>query len=161
MPSLKDWFSSHHATIKQRGDKQKGKTATVAAGFKTISANFRAAKKMSKATTEEEKDAVQAELEEQNQSNLLGLLWTSTSIDITNTLNVATQMVLFDQSVNVETRKKRGFALRALGEIFEAAPTPEDGKTAQAAYEEAAQAAMVETLKRKDEVEKAATVETM
>jgi len=64
-------------------------------------------------------------------------------------------MVFFDQSVDKDIRKRRAHAVKNLGEIFQATPEPpaDSGtrKSARAMFEEAALAATVETMKRKDE----------
>lgn len=65
------------------------------------------------------------------------------------------QMIFFDQSVDKETRKRRAYGVKHLGEVFLATPAPavtdETKKTARAMFEEAALAATIETMKRKDE----------
>lgn len=67
------------------------------------------------------------------------------------------QMIFFDQSVDKDIRKRRAHGVKKLGEIFQAMPEPpvattEGGKkTARAMFEEAALAATIETIKRKDE----------
>lgn len=71
-----------------------------------------------------------------------------------STVHEVCQMVFFDQSVDKEIRKRRAHAVKALGEIFQATPEPpasEGKKSARAIFEEAALAATVETIKRKDE----------
>ena len=63
-------------------------------------------------------------------------------------------MVFFDQSVDKETRKRRAHGVKNLGQIFQATPEPpasEGKKSARAMFEEAALAATIETMKRKDE----------
>ena len=63
-------------------------------------------------------------------------------------------MIFFDQSVDKETRERRAHGVKALGEIFQATPESEATKTdkdARAMFEEAALAATLETIKRKDE----------
>ena len=81
--------------------------------------------------------------------------------DITATVHETCQMVFFDQSVDKDTRKRRAHGVKNLGEIFQAVPEPAVGdegkKTARAMFEEAALAAMVETVKRKDEAAHKAT----
>lgn len=63
-------------------------------------------------------------------------------------------MVFFDQSVDKDTRKRRAHGVKALGEIFQATPEPPttaSTKDIRALFEEAALAATLETIKRKDE----------
>jgi X-domain of DnaJ-containing len=69
-------------------------------------------------------------------------------------------MIFFDQSVDKDTRKRRADAVKNLGEIFQATqepPATEGKKTARAMFEEAALAATIETMKRKDEAAHKAT----
>lgn len=69
-------------------------------------------------------------------------------------------MIFFDQSVDKDTRKRRAVAVKNLGEIFQAThepPATEGKKTARAMFEEAALAATIETMKRKDEATHKAT----
>jgi hypothetical protein len=65
-------------------------------------------------------------------------------------------MTFYDQAVDVETRKLRARGVRELGQIFADCPASsqdEAGKKmdAKTIYEEAAFAAMLETMKHKDE----------
>merc|ERR1712174_109522 len=85
--------------------------------------------------------------------SFLNILWTTTVIDITSTIHETCQMVLFDTSVETHVRKERGEALRVLGDSFSnvAESHHEAEKDVQQLYEEAAFAAMLETIKRKDE----------
>jgi hypothetical protein len=74
--------------------------------------------------------------------------------DITATVHELCQMVFFDQSVDKDIRKRRAHGVKHLGEIFQAMPEPpatEGKKSARAMFEEAALAATIETIKRKDE----------
>lgn len=70
-------------------------------------------------------------------------------------------MILFDQSVDKDVRKRRAYGLKNLGDVFMACPAPPDvGATdAKQMYEEAAFAAMLETVKRKEEEAQSAPVE--
>jgi hypothetical protein len=67
-------------------------------------------------------------------------------------------MIFFDQSVDKAIRKQRALGLQKLGQVFQACPPPEgqEDKDAKTLYEEAAFAAMLETIKRKDEAAHAA-----
>ena len=74
--------------------------------------------------------------------------------DITSTVHETCQMVFFDQSVDKETRERRAYGVKNLGEIFLATPEPpvSDGKkNSREMFEEAALMATIETMKRKDE----------
>ena len=110
--------------------------------------------KMAQATTDEEKQAIAKEMEENVQGILLRVMWTTTVVDITSALHEATKMLFFDQSVDKDTLKLRASAVKALGQIWMDCPAPEtDEKAPAKLYEEAAFAAMVETMKRRDEAQ--------
>ena len=120
----------------------------------TVQAQFE--QRLKEAKTDEERAAIQADMEKAASETLLKVMWTTTVVDITSTLHEVAQMVFFDQAVDVETRKLRAKGLKELGQIFAECPASakdEDGKKmdAQTMYEEAAFAAMLETMKRKDE----------
>ena len=87
---------------------------------------------------------------------MLRILWTTTVVDITATLHETCKMVFFDQSVDSDTRKQRAAAVKQLGQVWMSIPEPEDQqkKDATKLYEEAAFAAMLETMSRKDEANK-------
>ena len=115
--------------------------------------------KLQKAATDEEKTKIQQEMARATQDTMLKIIWTTTVVDITSTIHEACQMVFFDQSVDKEIRKKRAYAVKNLGEIFQDCPKPEglEEKDVQTLFEEASMAAMLETMKRKDEAAHAAT----
>jgi hypothetical protein len=74
-------------------------------------------------------------------------------VDITSTIHETCRRFFFDQSVDKEIRKARADGVKNLGIIFQECPEP-DGrppKDAGSMFEEAALAAMLETMKRKDE----------
>jgi hypothetical protein len=104
--------------------------------------------------SQEEQARLQKELNEQLRGSLLKSMWTTTVLDITNTLHEAIQMVLFDLSVDPEIRRKRAEGLKLLGDIFSSQPRPEGANFAmdgQLSYEEVAFAAMLETCVRKEQ----------
>ena len=108
-------------------------------------------KKLKEAKTEEERAAIYRQYEEDNLAMILQIMWTITTVDITSTLHETCQMVFFDKSVDKKDRKKRGEGVLKLGEIFMSCPTVEgDNKGAKNLYEEAAFAAMLDTIKRKE-----------
>lgn len=131
------------------------------AGMQMVTAQQKLAQEMADAKTEEEKKEKQAAMEELQVKGMLSVMWTTTVIDITTTLHGVTQMVLHDQSVDKDTRKRRAHGLKHLGEIFMACPAPAESgqpEDAKNLYEEAAFAAMLETIKRKEEASQAASV---
>jgi hypothetical protein len=155
LPSVSKWASAQRAAMKESTDASKNKMDTIKAGMEMMSVQQKFAKEMEAAKTEEEKKAVQAKMEEASGDTLLKILWTTTVVDITAAIHEAAQMLLFDKSVDTETRLKRAHGLKALGQVFMDCPAPEkssdEEKSAAKQYEEAAFAAMVETIKRKEE----------
>ena len=93
----------------------------------------------------------------QLQANALQWLWTQTTVDVTNTVHEAARMVLHDRNVTDEVRKKRGEALLALGELFQAAERPSNGEkiAEQEGYEEVAFHAMLDTIWRQEKASRA------
>ncbi len=120
----------------------------------------KAAQDIAAAKTDEDRKAAKKALEEEMTKAMLYMMWITTVVDITTTLHETAQMVLHDQSVDKDVRKRRAYGLNHLGEIFMACPAPlEPGSgDAKAMYEEAAFAAMLETIKRKEEAAQAAPV---
>ena len=121
----------------------------------------KAAQNMAEAQTDEEKKAAEQALEDEMAKGMVNMMWTTTVVDITATLHETIQMILFDQSVDKDARKRRAYGLKNLGDVFMACPAPPDvGATdAKQMYEEAAFAAMLETVKRKEEEAQSAPVE--
>lgn len=142
-------------------DKNRSKMDMLRSGMTMMSVQAKYQQKMAECTTEEEKQAVAEEMESALSTILLKILWTTTTVDITNTLYEVIQMVLFDQSVDKATRERRAHGIKALGQIFMDCPEPEgsvneEEKDAKKLYEEAAFAAMLETIKKKEEAQQKA-----
>eukprot|EP00970_Alexandrium_tamarense_P013929 scaffold3777_cov214-Alexandrium_tamarense.AAC.5 len=159
LPSIAKWAKGQYSKMEESSDKSKAKRDGLMAGVKMMTLQQKLAQEMSEAKTDEERKAKQEELEEEMAKGMLNVMWTTTVVDITTTLHEVIQMVLFDQSVDKDTRKRRGYGLKHLGEIFMACPSPlESGQPedAKKLYEEAAFAAMLETVKRKEEEAQAA-----
>ena len=115
-----------------------------------------AQQKMKQADTDEERQQIQQDLQKRSVDVLLRVMWTTTTVDITATLFETAQMVFFDRSVSAKVRQQRAAAVLQLGAIWMDTPVPETSgdasvKDGQTLYEEAAFAAMLETIKRKDE----------
>lgn len=101
--------------------------------------------------------------QEENKNNdndtqdvLLRLLWTTTVIDITNTLSETCQMVFFDNSVAPSIRKQRAIVIQELGTIFIKAAKEHEQQSKKPAHhllEEASMAAMMETIRRNEAAE--------
>lgn len=156
MVSLSKWAKSRHAKLKRGHAANTNKIDTLKAGMEAMKVQQKVAKELEEAKTDEERKKVEQKLEDSMSGTILKILWTTTVVDITNTLHETCQMVMFDQSVDKEAREKRANALKTLGEIFEECPEPEkeegeEEADAKKLYEEAAFAAMLETIKRKEE----------
>ena len=117
-------------------------------------AQQKAAHELAQAATEEERKEKAAAMEQAQMFGMLNIMWTTTVVDITTTLHQVVQMVLHDQSVDLSIRKRRAGGLQEMGAIFMALSAPNESdqpEDAKKMYEEAAFAAMLETIKRKEE----------
>jgi hypothetical protein len=156
LPSMSTWGKSEQAKMKKRNESQKNKLETLKVGMEVMGKQNKYAQKLAAAKTDEEKSKIQGEMEEELSGSLLRILWTTTVVDITSTLHEVAKLLLHDQSVDVATRKKRADALKEFGSIWMSCPTPinkesgEEDQTQKKLYEEAAFAAMLETIQRKD-----------
>lgn len=154
MPSITKWAKGQRAKMKAHGDDSRYKRDGLIAGLNMMSVQQQAAQMVAQPTTEKEMKEKVAALEQAQLFGMLNIMWTTTVVDISSTLHQVVQMVLHDQSIDKEARTRRAEGLKEMGEIFmaSAAPSvsvlPEDAK---ALYEEAAFAAMLETVKRKEE----------
>ena len=131
----------------------KNKIETMKAGMDMMKLQAEAQQKMQQADTDEERQQIQQDLQKRSVNVLLRVLWTTTTVDITAALFETAQMVFFDRSVSAQVRQYRAAAVKQLGAIWMDTPAPENmpDKDANTLYEEAAFAAMLETIKRKDE----------
>jgi len=95
--------------------------------------------------------------------NYVEMLWNVTVIDISSTLREVVLKVLYDKSVDKDTKKKRAEAIQELGSIFENQKSKKlnkDQRSVRGLYESAAKAAMEETIdKMRKEEEKRAKEE--
>lgn len=158
MPSITKWAKAQSARMEKSKAKNKTSIAGLRAGIDMMKLQSEMQQKMAAATTDEERAQIEQELAEASSASLLKIMWTTTVVDITSTLHQVCQMIFFDQSVTKEIRKKRAIGVQNLGEVFQACSVPEEQeeKDAKTLYEEAAFAAMLETIKRKDEAAHAA-----
>lgn len=129
--------------------------------MKVQEAQLKAQAAIEKCETDEERQKIVNQMEEEMGDLMLNVIWTTTVVDIASTLHETCQMVLFDTSVSKDVRKQRGYALKKIGEIFcsiEHTPSDDDGdeKTAKDLYEEAALAAMLDTVAKKEQATYAA-----
>lgn len=152
LPKLSEWAARQNAAIEKRKAAQESDMEKIRAGFDMMHLQLEAQQKMQAAQTDEEKEEIAKALQEQAHSIMLRILWTTTVVDITATLHETCKMVFYDQSVDAETRKQRAAAVKQLGLLWMGIPQPEgQQKDAAKLYEEAAFAAMLETMSRKDE----------
>jgi len=154
LPSVSKWAERQKAILDKKSYSNKNKMETLKAGLDMLKLQQELQLKMQQASTEEEKQALARQMEESSVGILLRVLWTTTVVDITSTIHEVLHMVLYDQSVDKETRLARSEAIKVLGELWMDRPEPagdnEEEKDAKKLYEEAAFAAMLETVKRKD-----------
>jgi len=154
MPSIAKWGKAQYAKMEQSADSTKNKRDGLVAGMKMMTLQQKAAQDMENAKTDEERKKIQTEMENAQVVGMLSIMWITTVVDITSTLHEVAQMVLHDVSVDKDTRLRRGHGLKKMGEIFMDCKTPTESvqpEDAKKLYEEAAMAAMLETIKRKEE----------
>lgn len=156
LPSISRWASARSARIKEKRARNRNSVDGVLSGIDMMTIQTQLEQKMQGAKTDAERGAIRMEMEKAASESLLKIMWTTCVVDITSTLHEVAQMVFFDQAVSVDTRKLRAQGLKELGQTFLDCPASskdEDGEKmdAQTMYEEAAFAAMLETMKRKDE----------
>eukprot|EP00529_Nitzschia_sp_RCC80_P001007 CAMPEP_0113495840 /NCGR_PEP_ID=MMETSP0014_2-20120614/29813_1 /TAXON_ID=2857 /ORGANISM="Nitzschia sp." /LENGTH=544 /DNA_ID=CAMNT_0000389743 /DNA_START=24 /DNA_END=1658 /DNA_ORIENTATION=+ /assembly_acc=CAM_ASM_000159 len=160
MPSIAKWAEGKKAGNKLAKAGSKNQWEALMATMDAMKVQQEYQKKLAEATSPEEKQKLEKEMADAITSVMLKIVWSTTSVDIVVTVHEAAQMVFFDQSVDSETRMMRAKAVKKLGEIFVSIPEPQvlDGarKGAKQLFEEAAMAATLETLKRKDEANFAA-----
>ncbi|KAG7351640.1 chaperone protein DnaJ [Nitzschia inconspicua] len=155
LPSIAKWAEGKKAKnrMAQAGTKNQWETMMATVDAMKVQAQFQ--EKLQAASSDDEKQALQREMENATTAIMLRIIWTTTTVDIMSSIHEACQMVFFDQSVDKEARKLRAQAIKKLGEIFQSIPGPQypDGakKDAKALFEEAAMAATLETIRRKDE----------
>jgi len=160
MPSIADWAARQQANIQKKKDAQDAKMDTLKTGFDMLRVQQKLQKDLETATTDEERKAIEDKLEATMSSTLLSVLWTQTTVDITTTIYEVVKMVCFDHAVSKDDREKRASGIKNLGEIFMEIEGPLDrgseSSDAKKLYEEAAFAAMLETIKRKEEATQSA-----
>jgi hypothetical protein len=162
LPSIGKWAASQKAKLDSKAEKGKNKLDMIRAGLGMMHLQKQFGQEIAHATTPGEKAAISSQMLDAMGTSILRIMWTTTVVDITNTLYETIQMVLFDQSVDKATREQRARGIKILGEIFMECPEAAAGKKteekdAKAIYEEAAFAALLETIKRKEEAHRKAT----
>jgi len=151
MPSISKWTQGKSAKAQQNQASAKAQVDTIKAAVDSMQAIKSAEAAMAKATTEEEKKAIAEVLVKEQLSAMLQIMWTITAVDVTSTLHEACQMVFFDKAVEKSVLKKRAEGVQKFGEIFMACPEVEKESDPTKLYEEAAFAAMLETVKMKED----------
>ena len=151
---FKPLIQGQRAKMEKSSDTSRAKRDGLLTGMKMMAAKQKAAQELAQVATEEERQEKMKAMEQAQMFGMLNFMWTTTVVDITTTLHQVVQMVLHDQSVDKDTRKKRAEGLKEMGEIFMSLATPNESsqpEDAKKLYEEAAFAAMLETIKRKEE----------
>jgi X-domain of DnaJ-containing len=154
LPAMTTWARKQRNDVTQ-AVKQSGLNLSKIAGdmdLNTVRSTIAASEFAHK--TKHEQKQLRKELDAELRGNLLRSMWKTTVLDITNTIHETTQMVLFDQSVPRDTRRKRAEGLEILGDILsrqKRPPGPNFAADGQLAYEEVAFSAMLETCVRKEQ----------
>jgi hypothetical protein len=121
------WAKVQRANLDTQNDANKNNVETMKAAMDMMKLQTNLQQKMVVATTDEEKEKIALELQEASAGILLRVLWTTTVVDITSAIYETCQMLFNDQSVNKETRKLRGKAIKTLGKIWMEIPEPDAG----------------------------------
>ncbi|KAL7556025.1 hypothetical protein ACA910_017353 [Epithemia clementina (nom. ined.)] len=155
LPAMAEWADAHHARMQERKAKNKNQMDQLRAGMDMIKLSAEYQNKIQSAKTDEERETLKNEMQKAAVEITLRILWTTNVVDISATLHETCMMVFHDDVVDKETRKFRAEAVQKLGEVWMNMEAPEgtsaEEKDAVRMYEEAAFAAMLETIKRKDE----------
>lgn len=158
IPSIKKWASGKMAGTRMFGRKNKNQWKSKAATMDIMRVQSEYQKKIEVAASEEEKRQLEQEMADASTNVMMRIIWTTTSVDITSTIHETCQMVFFDQGVDKKVREMRAKAVNRLGTIFQECSAElqqrEEGTgrmDAKILFEEAAMAATLETIKRKDE----------
>mmetsp|Transcript_35168 Transcript_35168/g.73237 ORF Transcript_35168/g.73237 Transcript_35168/m.73237 type:complete len:540 (-) Transcript_35168:1168-2787(-) len=155
MPAMAKWAEAQHARIEAKKSKNKNEMDKLKAGMDMMKMAMKYQEQINAAETDEEKEKLQMEMQKAAIEVTLRLLWATNVVDITATLHETCQIVFYDKTADEETKQARAEAVQALGETWMNMEPPEgasgEEKDAAKMYEEAAFAAMLETIKRKDE----------
>jgi len=156
MPSIAKWASGKKAATRLGKTRNKSRWESMAATMDVMKVQSEYQKKIDATTFEDEKRQLEQEMANASTDIMMRIIWTTTSVDITSTIHETCQMVFFDQSVAKGIREMRAKAVKKLGKIFQECPEPPgrpEGEriNAKVLFEEAAMAATLETIKRKDE----------
>jgi hypothetical protein len=151
MPSISQWAKKQLQTIKVDTKRLSTNVKNVAGDMDRMSLNHQVGSVMDKTQGDEDLEQVGKQvLRNALQNKVVRILWQQTVVDITNTIHEAALMVLHDQNVSAEIRKKRGQGLQVLGEIFQTAKKRDLPIIEQEEMEEIAFNAMLDTVWRQE-----------
>mmetsp|Transcript_29064 Transcript_29064/g.32608 ORF Transcript_29064/g.32608 Transcript_29064/m.32608 type:complete len:557 (-) Transcript_29064:182-1852(-) len=155
MPSIAKWASGRKAARQSGKARSKNHMESLIATMDGMKIQSEYEKKLLAAKSDEEKSKLEQEMTDATTNIMLRIIWTTTSVDITSTIHETCQMVFFDQSVDKGVREMRAKAVKRLGKLFQECPEPQHPEGEQingkVLFQEAAMAATLETIKRKDE----------
>jgi hypothetical protein len=156
MPSISRWAKKQSETMKFDTQRLSTNVKHVAGDMERISFNQQVGSVIDKTEGDEDLELVGKQiLKNALQNKVVRMLWQQTVVDITNTIHEAAQMVLHDQNVTAEIRKKRGQGLQTLGEIFQTAKKRDIPIIEQQEMEEIAFNAMLDTVWRQESAARA------
>lgn len=155
LPSISKWVQGKKAKLDKQRVALQNRRKQFTVGLKMVEMESKLQQQLEEAKTDEERQKVMEDAEAAATEMIVRALWTTTVVDITSTLYETCQMVFNDQSVDKNERKYRAKAVALLGKLWMDTPEPphssEEEMNYKQLYEEAAFAAMTETLKRKGE----------
>jgi len=154
--SIKKWAKGRVASTRDAIQKKRNQLQSQAASMDIVRIQSDYRRRIQVATSEDEKRILEQEMAAVTTDVMLRIIWTTTSVDITSTIHETCQMVFFDQSVDKKRREMRATAVKRLGRVFQECASEtqlaEGGRAdARILFSEAAMAATMETMKRKDE----------
>jgi curved DNA-binding protein CbpA len=154
--SIKKWAKGRVASTRDAIQKKKNQLQSQAASMDIVRIQNEYQRRIQNSTSEDEKRVLEQEMAAVTTDVMLRIIWTTTSVDITSTIHETCQMVFFDQSVDKKRREMRATAVKRLGRVFQECASETqlaEGERADARilFSEAAMAATLETMKRKDE----------
>jgi hypothetical protein len=152
MPSITKWAKSQKATMEKESTKKRSQIDSLEAGMNMVKLHVKAQEDIANAQTEEEKQKIVETLTKEELAVTLQVMWTITAVDITSTIHEACQMVFFNKASDGKIHKRLAKGVAKLGEVFLACPEPKGRQNDPfKLYEEATFAAILETIKRKED----------
>jgi len=156
LPTLSKWAARQQALLEKKKVRKDNEMDFVNAGMDMMNIRSDLQKRLADAQSEAEEQAILKEAEEASTMIMLHLMWTTIVVDISLVIHETSKMVFYDQSIDKEMRKYRTAVVKTIGQIWMDCPAPvkaagEPEKGPAQLFEEAAFAAMVQTIFRKDE----------